>query len=172
MPAPRRWRCGTMRWSRPPTPSSRCARTAERLAGEGAGLFRRDGRHSDGRARRVERRAGQSAGWSSTFAQRNPALTEKFADAIERESAAARGRSARRARAARDFVRWTARGLRSDAARRAAAGSADELGLRAIEHRQRRRPRRRLHDPHLPVGHGVCALPRRQEPRAGGMGGS
>ena len=101
----------------------------------------------------------------------SPDMTKRFAERIDRESAD----HAREAR-----VRRTGFSVLSDgppaacdpaAARRTrprrAAARLERSGTG-----ERRRTRCGLHDAHLPGGHDLHALPRGQEPRARGMGGS
>ena len=170
-PAPRRWLCASDALVAAANTVASVRRIAEQLAGEGNGLFRRHRRHTDGRAGRRQchprplppgdRCAHHRSGADGAF-RRGDRTRER--GACRRGAREARGRSRRCPTDRRSACDPTA-------ARRASASRASAR-LERNRSRQRRRARRGLHEPHLPVGHDFRALPRRQEPRAGGMGGS
>ena len=144
-------------------------RAADEARRRGPGLFRRDRRRSDGRAFGVKRCAGAVPACHRCASDESGAHETIRGDRGSREFGSCGGGEGR-ARIVRDFVGWSAGCVRSGFARGVTRGRA-RFGSERDRYSKRSRSRCRVHEPHLPVRHGVHAMPKWQESRAGGMGG-
>ena len=101
----------------------------------------------------------------------DPALTARFVEAVERESAAHAGDGAGQAGAAHDAVRRQAGRLRPDCCAQRCARPRAISGLRETDLASGAGHDAAFMSRICTSAHGVRALPRGQEPRAGGMVG-
>jgi N-carbamoyl-L-amino-acid hydrolase len=101
----------------------------------------------------------------------DPALTTRFMEIVDRESLA-HAAGARVTRGSLTILSDSSPVACDPDLRAALRRGAHDMGLDETDLAQWRRSRRGVHEPHLSIRDGFRSVPGRQEPRAGGMGGS